>query len=175
MSTLRIHPEVVRFVDSARLFCALLEVEPKDRMAWVHSILAALADLYAAAHHLSITGLELTDDFPDSSFDPTAEELTAIRHRIVHTLGDDNLYWCNLNVRTAPVGSNTEDLLGVGDLADDLTDVYRDVCPGLRAWDERKDEYVADIIFGWKEPLFATHWGLHAANALQALHSIAYG
>src|SRR5689334_16025095 len=99
MNNLRKQAEVVRFVASARLFCGLLEVEPEDQKSWVHSVLAALADLYAATHHLTVLDLELIDDFPESSFDPAPEELHQIRHRIGRILGDDNLYWRTLSVR----------------------------------------------------------------------------
>ncbi len=171
---LRTQAEVVRFVEHVRLFCRLLEVEPGNRQDWMLTLLTTLADLYAAAHHLAVPDNDLASDFPEETFDPTPGELQAVRQRVGRVLGEDNLYWCTLNVRLAPTGPERGDSLGVGDLTDDLADIYRDLRPGLRAWDANVDAYLPDIIFGWKEPLFASHWGMHAVDALRALHSLVY-
>ena len=61
-----------------------------------------------------------------------------------------------------------------GSLADDLADIYADVKPGIRAWDSEEDSYLEGIAFGWKTPLFGSHWGVHAVSAMRALHPIAY-
>ena len=169
---LRTRPDVLRFVTCARSFCDLLEVDPEDHAVWLAWVLRALAEIYTAAHDLTVTGLDLAPDFSEGSFDPTPEELRQVRARVGRVLGNDNLYWCQLDLRISP-GANAPQP-GVGDLTDDLTDIYRDLIPGLRAWDEGTDEYLADIVFGWKEPLFASHWGLHAVDALPVLHSLVY-
>jgi hypothetical protein len=53
-----------------------------------------------------------------------------------------------------------------GDLADDLTDIYRDLKAGLGLYDKG---YVAEAMWEWKQN-FQIHWGRHAAGALNALH-----
>lgn len=54
----------------------------------------------------------------------------------------------------------------VGSLSDDLTDIYRDVAAGLRAYE--KGERAA-AVWEWRFGLHS-HWGAHATNAIRALH-----
>jgi hypothetical protein len=54
----------------------------------------------------------------------------------------------------------------VGDLADDLTDIYRDLREGL--WLLRHGHERA-AVWSWKFT-FGCHWGRHAVSALRALH-----
>jgi len=54
----------------------------------------------------------------------------------------------------------------VGDLADDLADIYHDVAIGLALYDAAR---VDDAIWQWGSS-FQTHWGQHAASAIRALH-----
>jgi hypothetical protein len=54
----------------------------------------------------------------------------------------------------------------VGDLADDLVDIYRDVSGGLAFHDAGCTD---DAIWQWGFH-FQTHWGKHASSAIRALH-----
>ncbi|WP_372526157.1 DUF5063 domain-containing protein [Piscinibacter sp.] len=54
----------------------------------------------------------------------------------------------------------------VGDLADDLVDIYRDVATGLCLYDAGS---VDDAIWQWGFN-FQIHWGEHASSAVRALH-----
>jgi hypothetical protein len=54
----------------------------------------------------------------------------------------------------------------VGDLADDLVDIYRDVSAGLAFHDAGR---VDDAIWQWGFN-FQIHWGKHASSAIRALH-----
>ena len=54
----------------------------------------------------------------------------------------------------------------VGDLADDLADMYRDVATGLSLFEAGS---VDDAIWQWGFN-FQTHWGEHASSAIRALH-----
>jgi hypothetical protein len=56
--------------------------------------------------------------------------------------------------------------------ADDLADVYRDVVPGLRAWDSGDDSLLDEIVFQWVKGGFEVHWGAHAVDALGILHRV---
>lgn len=60
------------------------------------------------------------------------------------------------------VGSSETSL---GDLADDLADIWRDVKSGLELFDADEVEAAA---FEWHHS-FTIHWGSHAANALSIL------
>ncbi len=55
----------------------------------------------------------------------------------------------------------------IGDLADDIADVYRDVVEGLRRYHEGRR---ARAVWLWTFHL-QVHWGEHATGAIRALHS----
>jgi len=54
----------------------------------------------------------------------------------------------------------------VGDLADDLKDIYRDLAAGLHLYD---DDKIDDALWEWGFN-FQAHWGEHASSAIRALH-----
>jgi hypothetical protein len=54
----------------------------------------------------------------------------------------------------------------VGDLADDLVDIYRHIATGLHLYRAGR---VDDAIWEWGFN-FQTHWGEHASSAMRALH-----
>jgi hypothetical protein len=54
----------------------------------------------------------------------------------------------------------------VGDLADDLVAIYRDVAAGLALYDA---SCIDDAIWQWGFN-FQIHWGRHASSAIRALH-----
>ncbi len=55
----------------------------------------------------------------------------------------------------------------VGDLADDLADMYRDIKAGLSLYDRG---HRTEAVWAWRYS-FQIHWGRHATNALYALHA----
>lgn len=55
----------------------------------------------------------------------------------------------------------------VGDLADDITDIYRDLSEGLSLY---STGHLAEAEWAFVFS-FRSHWGRHAADAIQALHS----
>jgi len=54
----------------------------------------------------------------------------------------------------------------VGDIADDLADIFSNVDRGLRAWEAGRRE---EAVWEWGFYL-ACHWGEHATSAIRALH-----
>lgn len=54
----------------------------------------------------------------------------------------------------------------VGDLADDLTDIYRDLAVGLHL---HEGGDIDDALWEWGFK-FQIHWGKHASSAIRALH-----
>ena len=54
----------------------------------------------------------------------------------------------------------------VGDISDDLADVYRDLKEGLMSWDAGNR---GDAQFAWALG-FRSHWGEHATSAIRAIH-----
>ncbi|HEY3331377.1 MAG TPA: DUF5063 domain-containing protein [Capsulimonadaceae bacterium] len=76
-------------------------------------------------------------------------------------LRESSLYWevFDPRVLTKPV---------VGDVADDLADIYRDVKNGLILYD---CGYIDEAVSEWRES-FLVHWGDHLVDALRYLHRI---
>lgn len=57
----------------------------------------------------------------------------------------------------------------IGTLSDDFADIYRDLKLGLEII-RRDSAKTADAIWEWRFS-FLSHWGKHAVDALQAIHS----
>jgi Domain of unknown function (DUF5063) len=55
---------------------------------------------------------------------------------------------------------------GVGDLADDIADIYRDIAEGLRLYEAG---HPREALWQWIFNL-TYHWGAHATSAMRALH-----
>ena len=170
--SLRRDPRMILFVEAANQFCGLLEERPADVKAWTRKLLPALAELYAYAHGL--IGIETLDsnDRTITKFEVTHDEWRALYHRLSAQLGHDAWYWMTFE----PMKTQVEKAEKViGNLADDLADVYRDVVPGLRAWNTEDDTLLDEIVFQWIRGGFEIHWGSHAVDALGILHRIVLG
>lgn len=157
------------FVEAARQFCALMEERPADVKAWLRSLLPALSELYAYA--VGLTGVEWVEanDRTLSRFQVTHDEWRVLYHRLSTQLGHDAWYWMTFE----PMKTQVEKAEKViGNLADDLADVYRDIVPGLRAWNTKDDALLDEIAFQWARGGFENHWGSHAVDALGILHRI---
>jgi hypothetical protein len=169
--SIRQHPDVLQFHRAAERFCRLLESQPADANQWVEDILAALARLYACGHALPAFGMR--DEAPDirERFDVGDEEWQRVYSLVHEVLGGQSAYWAYFDP-SEPPDSGDEPVLG--DLGDDLADIYRDIKPGLRGWEAGPEAILADIVFDWKFPLFGSHWGVHAVSAMRALHPLAF-
>jgi hypothetical protein len=169
--SIREHPEAVAFKTAAEKYCVLFESEPADADQWAEAVLSALAQVYAAAHRLP--GFGLSEDAPHipDSLDVTTEEWRAVFGVVSRALGPQEAYWAYFDPSEP---QNCDERPIFHSLADDLADIYRDIKPGLRAWETGDDRYLETIVFDWKTPLFGSHWGLHAVSAMRALHPIAF-
>lgn len=144
-------PEVLAFVDQARQFCEFIEK----------------ACGYSLSMRLSGARQRLLDLYRTGSALPHVEPIEGIDAgpnpgKPTNWVGFDKFefYWEVFDpyVNEAPV---------VGELSDDLLDVYFDVRRGLELWD--KDVPRAAPIWEWRFH-FDVHWGDHAIDALRALH-----
>lgn len=54
----------------------------------------------------------------------------------------------------------------MGDVADDLADIYRDVAAALSLYDAG---YIVEALWEFRNS-FRTHWGRHAVGAINAIH-----
>lgn len=96
-------------------------------------------------------------------------------NRVERTLLHDDWSMTFQRFATLPVGyygnvcnplEVPADETALGDLADDLADIWRDLKEGLLLFDESDRDAAG---FNWQES-FNTHWGTHAANALAVVH-----
>jgi hypothetical protein len=168
--SLREHPAVLRFVQAARTYCGLIETTTLSAETWAEAALPALAELYAAALVLPEPEVEAFDRAPDGC-DVGFAEWQEHYKRLGELLGEARWYWCYFDP-TEPPESRQEPVLG--NLADDLADIYGDIKPGLRAWDTGEESYIDEVVYHWKFPLFGSHWGVHAVGALRALHPLVF-
>ena len=144
---------IANFAEVARGYCSWCEGEslgpnPESQAAgW-------LARLYAAA-------LELPDREAES--DGELPELPAEADRAKSNLAPF-LGWYYREFFDPDPMRNDEH--GMGDVGDDLWDVYRDVRAGLVLFDSGE---VDDAMWHWSF-LHRIHWGRHAVGGLLALH-----
>jgi hypothetical protein len=144
--SLRNHAAVVRFVDSARTYCGPIESPPTDREQWAESLLVALAQLYAQALLLPEPEVEEFGRAP-AGLRMEQEDWQELWAALGERLGRSGAYWCYFDPSEPP---DSREGPVLGDLADDLADIYRDVKPGLRAWDVGDDRCAAEVVYSWK-------------------------
>jgi hypothetical protein len=147
-------PEVERFALAAKSYCELLE--HLDEIASISErwrrLAKALAELIAGV--LDLPEVVHTDRLHDEP-DVAAPKLD---------LGDLDFYAVVIDPfdlvddRRPPIGQVTED----------LADIYRDLQGGLALWRRGAPEDVNDAVESWKL-LFKVHWGHRATGALRAL------
>jgi hypothetical protein len=167
----RDHPAARAFISTAQRYCLLLEHPVRDRDAWLADLLATLSTLYAAAPILREFGTPGEDKDLPANFKLTNDDWHALYRHLQAVLGNDAHYVAFFNpVQADPL----KDRPTQGDLADDLADIYRDLKPGLTAWNTGDDAFLHHILFDWLEIGYRHHWGRHAVDALRALHWIVY-
>jgi hypothetical protein len=122
---------------------------------------AALVRLLA----LYSIGIQLPPEWSDELEDAAdAEELADSEWRKAHEATRRlpfDFYSTVLNPMVVPDAE-----VGIGSLADDLADIYRDVATGLREYERGE---VSKAIWEWSFGLHS-HWGEHACGAIRALH-----
>lgn len=167
------------FAVHARQFLALVATPgPIDRLVFCRELLRILPRLYAAA-------LEVGDVRPipyesdqstwrksvDEMYPVAPEEWEAIRARAEMIIQDRRHYRVQYDptIRDAVLDDAV-----VGDLADDMADIFRDVRPLLEAWDSGT-AYLPDLKAALGPiSLFPTHWGVHVVHSLVGLHFIVF-
>jgi hypothetical protein len=146
-----------RFSDEARVFVAWAEGQG-DAVLTAPLALRRIVALYAAALELPQPWSERVA--PAAHDEPPAllAQLARVRSRAsAIPLQHYSEIFSPLVVADEPV---------VGDLADDLVEIYRDVGRGLARYDAGR---VDDAIWEWAFN-FQIHWGEHASSAIRALH-----
>ena len=168
---LRNNQDILNFVTTAKRFCGLIEVRFYDAEAWVEQVLPVLSDLYASAHHLPELSIKNAPEVEEGVFDVSDMEWKQVLDNVASLLKDQR-YYREFFDPSEPIDKEVEPV--IADIADDLSDIYRDIKPGLRAWDIENDALIPDIVFNWINPNFGSHWGDHALSALRVLHAICF-
>lgn len=157
-----------RFATVARRYVDLVTHSAGDPSDFARALLQSLASLYAAA--LEIHGeLDVDEDveFPA----PTFEESRAIASSIASAFGERQYYWHQYDPIIPRDGA--EDLV-LGSLADDCADIHRDIIGPLEAFESGATVGLDNILWEWSSIPFTSHWGIHAAAAIHALHWIVF-
>jgi uncharacterized protein DUF5063 len=182
-STPDIH-SVEHFADLAEAYCALIErysvYRPDDFLAAVQPAIAALYTAGLALPPLpepedaDTTGddedqsapswLQQSVDVPSDPDDMSHGNWRPLYKSLSAYLGSRN-YYRELFDPYAPMSEKEV----TGSLADDLSDIYRDLLSGCRKW-QRGERVTAH--WEWRFEL-ENHWGEHATGALRAIHCLA--
>lgn len=142
-----------RFADLARAYCQWAEGAPGSERDEALTARLHLARLHAQALELSDSA-SWNGDAPKISHE--AWKATYKRFGALPV----NYYGECLHPLEVPASDTA-----LGDLADDLADIWRDVRRGLDVYDAGDIE---GATFAWHQS-FTIHWGMHAASALYIL------
>jgi hypothetical protein len=157
------------FVIVAREFCALVERD-REPNSWIFAqkCLVSLLRLYEKALHLPsaevASGYEFVERI-DTHF------WTVVMTGVSQKLAQD-YYWM-IHESFEPFGQPAPEAV-IGQLSDDLADIWRDVKTGLQELDRGGEDAVNAAVWCWRFRL-ETHWGTHASTAIVALTALCYG
>lgn len=152
-------PAAREFAELARHFCGVVEAPGSDGGALLRDVHPLLARLYAAA---------LALPHADPSDGPGAAGAGAAEDRLRRTLA--GLLGERCHYREVFDAYDFEEDPVVGDLADDLASIHRELWDGLRLWDGGRRQ---DAVWEWRFG-FETHWSEHATGALRAIRTLAF-
>lgn len=153
----------------ASRYCALIEDEGLRGASLTNALILALVDLLQVAYRMPAVELaEGAPESPDLLPDVSDDEW----HQVFRRLGtrlDAGYYW-TAGSELLPFEARAPEP-GVGDLRDDLADIWRDLVTGLRGL--KSGAAAEDVLWQWQLD-FESHWGEHAVDALRVLHALRY-
>ncbi|MEA2690774.1 MAG: hypothetical protein QOJ16_161 [Acidobacteriota bacterium] len=145
------------FASEARRFCEWAR-NPSGDDAGAREALLRVSALYLA-------GLQLSGDWHSSlEPEPLPDTVSKAEWKQVYA-ATEALPLQYYSEVTNPLDVPPEDA-GVGDLADDVADIYRDIVEGLRLYEAG---HPREALWQWVFNL-TFHWGAHATSAMRALH-----
>jgi hypothetical protein len=144
------------FMKAARRFVAVVDgVESGPTSAFLMQVQASLVELYGLALRMPLPDPETDTEVEHPAF-PTGVSFEAVATK----LGTSDRYWEIFD-------PTTQDEPVAGSLADDITDVYKDMKEGLMIAEQ--GGAASESVFTWRL-LFESHWGYHALDALRAIY-----
>ena len=155
--------EFKAFYNSATLYCSTIEENSNlTETEYLKTIQFKLLELYLNA--LNIPTIELlTDREYEDILDKN--EFEKIMINISNHLGKYRYYWMTLN----PTKVENENQTILGDLLDDLSDIYKDLKYSLLIYNLNKLDCKEIAIFDFKFD-FEKHWNNHCVNALYGIN-----
>ncbi|MBL8755667.1 MAG: DUF5063 domain-containing protein [Planctomycetes bacterium] len=145
------------FATAASDFCSWCESEPATAVVEARTALQHLPRLYLLAH-----GLRELHDAPEVDGDrPTESAWRSVFKRFAAL--PVNYYYTVSD--PLQIGGGPPDCT-IGDLADDLADIWRDLSDGLSLF---RLGHLESAEWEWAFS-FRTHWGKHAVDAMRSLH-----
>lgn len=149
----------------ASQFCAVVDSAPSlDRVEFLSRIYEVLPRLIHQGIVLPAVSPSDVDDREEIKRTRVKqEEWGQLYDSLKEKLGDWNLYW--------QVFDPTKDSEAIyGSLADDISDIYRDIKEGLGIQDPDL-ALQRDTVWSWRFGYYS-HWGRHAINALYTAHAL---
>lgn len=145
-------------VNAAQAYCALIDQATPANPAWFEHLFQSLPRLHAAVACLD------SDD--ENALLPALIDIDArfeLFSRLREALGERDGYWLQYD---SDFAANAQYMSG--SLADDLTDIYFDLKPGLVLLEDVLPENVA----GFWQASFVMHWGQHLVDAERHLYAL---
>jgi hypothetical protein len=150
--------EVVAFEQLARRYCGWSEGEPENPHIELSIAMRQVCAVYAAA--LAIPGADPDPTAPNQFVDKNDCQAIYRRFQLLPFQNYGEVFDPTVVPPETPV---------VGDLADDLLDIYADLKAGLLYYDAG---HIPTAVYEWRFS-WAIHWGRHATSALKAMHGFA--
>jgi hypothetical protein len=160
---------ILIFESEARRFCALVEDDAEDN-SWIFAqkCLASVLRVYERALQLPPAEAPRGYEFLDRA---DMDSWNIVMRRVGTKLTQD-FYWM-VHEPLEPFGQANPEAV-IGQISDDLADIWRDLKRGLQELDRGGDTAITAGVWLWRF-LFEKHWGKHASTAILALHALCFG
>lgn len=159
-------PAVLKFVEAARDFIKAID-EPHASSVGLFLQKIVIPMIHAYEHAQALPEIDLIyNNRPSRSI--TFEEYVAVIQQLNSTLQEYVAYWEVFD----PTDMQDNEPVA-GSLADDLSDIYRDLKHSMIHYDSGREEAMEHALWEWRFS-FETHWGSHVVNGLRAIHFILY-
>ena len=151
------------FLRSCRNYCELLENRQSSK--GLLKLQKFLLELYSNGLNLQTIELESNKDFGEKLDD---KEFDKIKKWTSEMLGENQCYWT--------IFDPTENVFGnespvMGDLLDDVMDIYKDIKYQLMIFDLKTEESMENAVLAMKFD-FWHHWSNHAIDAIRTIHYV---
>jgi len=156
--------EVKNFLNTATTFCNLVRRPNSVDIATFLAKLEILLPLLCS----SVLLLPRMERSPDYSGKWSHDTWQKLYKKLQNYLGKYDSY-CRVYDPYDP-GRNKPEM---GSLADDLSDIYFDLSPGLSAWKRAGLDKRRAILDDW-QMTFSGHWSYHLVSAWWSIHWIVY-